>query len=142
MGMFDSLHSMRHSKEDALNNREFEHLLAGARELDEYESLQARFVIFMAGRLGMRRGEIAHITREWVDWNRNMICIPYHERCIKGRQTMDICGDCRLKAKQRADHNPELSVKKAEEMQWVAKTPEAAREIPFDHKATSSVSIR
>ena len=32
-----------------------------------------------------------------------MICIPYHEPCIKGRESIDICGYCRQNAEQRAD---------------------------------------
>lgn len=87
--MWESYYGPRHSKRDALSNREFEKLLKGARELKEYQSLQARFVIFMAGRLGMRKGEITHMTQDWVDWKRNMICIPYHEPCIKARHFSD-----------------------------------------------------
>jgi len=39
--MWDSYYGPRHSKRDALSNREFELLLDGARELDDYYSLQA-----------------------------------------------------------------------------------------------------
>lgn len=139
--MWDSYHRPRHSKKDALKNREFEHLLKGARELNDYQSLQARFIIFMAGRLGMRKGEITHMTRQWVDWNRNMICIPYHEPCIKGRNSMDICGYCRQNAKQKVEHNPDLTMDEAEEMHWVAKTEEASREIPFDFHPRVSLLV-
>lgn len=130
--MWKSYHGPRHSKRDALSNREFELLLKGARELNDYQSLQARFVIFMAGRLGIRKGELTHMTKEWVDWRRNMICIPYHEPCIKARDSLDICGYCRQNAKQRFEHNPDLDMEESEQMQWVAKTEEAARDIPFD----------
>lgn len=40
--MWDSYHRPRHSKRDALSNREFELLLKGARDLNDYQSLQAR----------------------------------------------------------------------------------------------------
>jgi integrase len=139
--MWESYHHPRHSKRDSLSNREFELLLRGARKLDEHRSLQARFAIFMAGRLGMRKGEITHMTREWIDWKRNMICIPYHENCIKARDTMGICGYCRQSADQRLEHNPDLDREESETMQWVAKTEEAAREIPFDFHPRVSLLV-
>lgn len=76
--------STRHSKEDALSEREFEELLAATYRLDEYWSLQCRFVVLMAGRLGLRAGEIAHMRSSRVDFRRNMICIPAHQPCESG----------------------------------------------------------
>lgn len=125
-------HPTRHSKEDALNDRDFEELLKGARKLKPYQSLQSRFAIFMMGRLGMRKGEITHMTRDWIDWNRNMICIPRHENCIKGKNSMDICGYCKSLAEQKAEHNLDIDYKEAKEAQWTAKTEESVRDIPFD----------
>jgi integrase len=131
----------RHSKRDALNNRNFELLLRGARKLNEYQSLQARFIIFLSGRLGMRKGEITHMTKDWVDWSRSMICVPPHEPCIKGRNSMDICGYCRQNAKQKANHNENLSLEECKERCWVAKTEQAVREIPFDFHPRVSLVI-
>jgi len=139
--MWESHHRPRRSKRDALTNREFEILLNGARQLDDYQSLQARFAIFMAGRLGLRRGEIAHMTRDWVDWNRNMLCIPHHEPCLKGRDSMGICGSCHQQAKQRVEHNPDLEIEDAKDLQWRAKTREASRDIPFDFHPRVSLLI-
>jgi len=68
--------SVRHSKADAISEREFELLVQSCRELDGYYALQARFVVFAAGRLGLRAGEIAHCRASWVDWRRNRIEIP------------------------------------------------------------------
>lgn len=89
----------------------------------------------------MRKGELTHMTEQWVDWKRNMICIPYHEPCIKAKNSMDICGYCRQNAKQRVEHNPDLDMDEAEDMQWVAKTEEAAREIPFDFHPRVSLLV-
>lgn len=122
---------VRHSKEDALDDREYQLLLEGAGRMREYYGFQARFVILAAGRLGMRRSEIAHLREEWVDWRRNMIVIPRHERCTKGRDG-DPCGTCRTQAKQIAEHN-DISMERALDTRWAAKTDAAAREIPFDH---------
>lgn len=123
----------RHSKEDALSDREFQLLLEGADELnDSYYGIQGRFCVLLAGRLGMRRGEIGHMKESWVDWRRNMIEIPMHEPCYGERGGDGICGDCRQLADQMVDHNPELTREEAHAQFWKPKTPAAAREIPFD----------
>lgn len=67
----------RHSREDALSERDFELLLEGATQYKQ--SLQARFVVLVAGRLGLRSGEIAHLRGDWLDWRRNMIRDERHE---------------------------------------------------------------
>ena len=72
-----------HSKEDALDDREFELLLEGARELarsDYYYDADPVFVIQVLGRLGLRRGELAHLSEDWIDWRNEMIVIPDHHR--------------------------------------------------------------
>lgn len=129
------------SKEDALNQHEFERLMRGAHKLDDYYSLQARFAILLAGRLGMRKGEITHITEQWVDLDREMICVPQHENCIKARESMDICGYCKQQAEQRVEHNDELTMDEAEELAWLAKTAEAVRDIPFGFHPRMSLVI-
>lgn len=53
----------RHTHQDALTNREFERLLKACEQLPEPEQFEARL---MAGRLGLRAGEIAHTTIEWI----------------------------------------------------------------------------
>jgi len=57
-----------HSKEDALSEREFELLLEAASRLsasDYYYTPDPEFTIYVLGRLGLRRGELAHL-RELV----------------------------------------------------------------------------
>jgi len=94
-----------HSREYALDGREFELFLEGARRIeDDDRSLQARFIAFVGGRLGFRPGELCHITSDWIDWRRRRIQIPYHEPCEKGKDG-GICGYCRQQATQRVDHN-------------------------------------
>ena len=58
----------RHVHEDALDDDEFEKLLAGAKRLDPPWNLEAMFIVFAGGRLGLRVGEIAHLRREWVSF--------------------------------------------------------------------------
>lgn len=120
-----------HSKEDALSDREFEHLIEGTYEMDDYYSLEARFVSLVAGRLGLRAGEIVHMKESWVDWRRRMIVIPPHDPCDKGRDG-GICGYCKQLAQQRAEHNPDVTLEQALDERWKPKTGAAAREVPFD----------
>ena len=57
-----------HSKDLALDEREFELLLEGARRIGDYRGRQATTIILLAGRLGMRSGEITHLQEDWIDW--------------------------------------------------------------------------
>jgi hypothetical protein len=94
-----------HSKELALDDREFELLVEGARRIDSnYQSAQARFGVLVAGRLGLRAGEIVHMQEDWIDWRNRRICIPSHERCTKGKDG-GICGYCEQAARQAVEYN-------------------------------------
>jgi integrase len=126
--------TVRHSKEDALTEREFEKLLEGASRLrrsDYYYKADPEFVISMLGRLGLRRGELVHLRESWIDWRNKMIKIPTHDGCDFGKGG-DICGYCEQLAKQRAEYaGNDLSLEQAREWVWVPKTEAAAREIYF-----------
>lgn len=124
----------RHSKEDALSDHEFELLYEAAQRLpDEYYSLQCKFVVIVAGRLGLRVGELSHMTKEWVDWDEKMIRIPRHENCD--------CGSCRQHAQQKEDHNEHLDFDTAMDKRWHPKTEAAIREVPFGFSARIEVVI-
>lgn len=125
--------TVRHSKEDALSEMEFELLLEGARKMnkDYYYEPDPEFTIMVLGRLGLRRGELAHLQESWIDWRENMITIPSHERCTKGKNG-EPCGYCHQIAKQRAEYAGDgLSFEEALSWMWVPKTEAAAREIYF-----------
>jgi len=125
--------SVRHSKEDALTDTEFEKLLEGARQMnmDYYYEPDPLFTIMVLGRLGLRRGELAHLKEEWIDWREKMIHIPSHESCAKGKGG-DVCGYCKQLAKQRASYDGNgLTYDEAIEWMWVPKTEAAARSIYF-----------
>lgn len=121
----------RHCKEDALDGREFQLLLEGAGRMRDYYGNQARFIILVMGRLGMRRSELAHMREDWVDWRRNMIVVPRFQPCEKGKGG-GICGCCRASARQKTEYNPDISFEEALRASWHPKTKAAAREIPFD----------
>lgn len=120
------------SKEDSLTDREFELLLEGAHDLDgDFFELETKFIILVAGRLGLRAGEIAHMRESWIDWRRRMIVIPAYEECDFGRDG-GICGSCKQAAKQKVRHNDGVSIEEARAESWTPKTDAAAREVPFD----------
>ena len=95
---------VRHSRERALSDREFERLLQGIERIDcDWYRLQTRFVVLVAGRLGMRAGEIAHMREDWVDFRSGMIRIPEQDHCDKGEDGGP-CGYCRSLAKSVVSH--------------------------------------
>lgn len=94
-----------HSKELALNDRDYELLLEGARAIGkEYYSQQARFAILVAGRLGLRSGEITHMRSDWINWRKRRIEIPRQQDCESGRND-GLCGHCEQAAKQMVEYN-------------------------------------
>lgn len=131
----------RHCKEDALSDREFERAVEATYRLDDdYFAVEARMILFAAGRLGMRSGEITHLKEDWVDWRANLIKIPRYARCTDGKDG-DICGSCRQAAEQMCKHNGDLDIETAESMMWGPKTESAAREIPIDATTRAEIAI-
>ena len=63
----------RHSREDALTEREFELLYQSISEMKSSKQLETKFIMMCAGRMGMRGGEIAHIRNEWIDTSTHTI---------------------------------------------------------------------
>lgn len=130
----------KHTKEDALSDREYELLLESASQMDEYYRLQCKLVLLLGGRLGMRAGEIAHLKESWIDWRRNMIVIPRYQRCEKGKGG-GVCGYCRSQAEQMLEHNEGMEYEDAEHEMWSPKTEAAAREIPFDASTRAEICM-
>lgn len=114
----------RHTHQDALSEREFEHLLDACDEPSDPHSFEARLICLLAGRLGLRRGEIAHFSMAWLDWDRKLLRIPSFEPCD--------CGYCRRQARSEARNSDELSYASALAGRWHPKTAASARVIPFD----------
>lgn len=134
---------VRHCKEDALDDREFELLLEGARDLarsDYYYDADPTFVVQVLGRLGLRRGELAHLSEDWIDWRNEMISIPEHHDCRMG-QDGSVCGYCKQLARQRVDVADGLSMDEALSWMWVPKTEAAARDIYFGFDARLKLAI-
>lgn len=117
---------MTKTRELALTEREYERLLIGATQLNgQSRQLEARAAILLGGRLGLRPGEVAHFSGDWVDRRREMIQIPEHEDCE--------CGYC----KDRAKHSGSDSLGEY----WQPKTDAAVRDVPYAFSQRASVAI-
>lgn len=114
---------VRHSHEDALDERTFERLMDAAGELEAPFDAETMFILVAAGRLGMRAGEITHMRAEWIDWDRELIEIPSHEPCD--------CGYCVSQAWQSDGYDTPKTFEDAMEESWSPKTETAARAVPF-----------
>lgn len=114
----------RHTHEAALTDRQFERLLEACSRLPAPRDFEVRFIRLVAGRLGLRAGEIAHSRTAWVNWDRRTIRIPQQEACR--------CGYCRRQAQQETTHNDDLSIEDAVASRWYPKTVASARLILFD----------
>lgn len=122
---------MEATREKALSEREFELLLEGAGRIeDSKRRLESRAAILLGGRLGLRPGETTHLTASWIDREQQMIRIPTHHDCTKGRDG-GICGYCRQAVKQRMSHDPDKQFEKLAERYWLPKTEAASRTVPF-----------
>ena len=95
-----------HSRDDALSPREFEQLITASHQVDRDDiELECRTLLYLTGRLGMRKGEVAHLSEEWVDWADGTITIPEHDACTKGQHAAEPCGYCRRRATDRVEAN-------------------------------------
>ncbi|MFB1066430.1 tyrosine-type recombinase/integrase [Natrinema sp. H-ect4] len=135
-----STNKTRHSKEDALDEREYELLLEGATRLDEPYSRETRFIVLVAGRLGLRLGEMTHMRESWVDWRKRMIEIPRHQGCDKGKSG-GLCGLCKQQMRQQVAHNDDLEIEDVRPSMWRSKTDAAARAVPFDFDPRTELAI-
>lgn len=115
----------RHSHQDALSEQQYERLLDACDELDEPYQTEARFAIVVCGRLGLRGGELAHLSKSWVDFDKQVINIPAYQDCN--------CGYCRQQAELRVTNaDGELTLDDAMAERWNPKTSHAVRCVPFD----------
>lgn len=122
----------RHSREDAISDRQFDDLYKAADEMKDPYRLDCLFVLIVAGRLGLRAGELCHVTEDWLNWERQQIEIPRFDPCTKGRGG-DVCGYCRDRAKKSAYAFEDKTVDEALEERWNPKTENGSRAVPFGY---------
>lgn len=133
-----------HSKEDALSDREFELLLEGAKELSRseyYYDPDPEMVVYVLGRLGLRRGELVHLDEDWIDWREQRIEIPAYAPCNRG-QGNRACGECRQSARQRVEYaGGGLSFEEACDWMWTPKTEAGVREVYYGHDTRAELYL-
>lgn len=132
-----------HSREKALNDREFELLLEGAKELsrsDHYYDPDPELTVYLLGRLGLRRGELAHLQESWINWREKQIEIPATRPCDIGKDG-SICGDCVQKARQRVEHADDLTLEEALRWSWTPKTEAGIRDVYYGHDTRAELYL-
>jgi len=128
------------TREKALTERDFERLLQATYRIDDdKQALEARTLILVGGRLGLRPGELTHLSSSWIDWQRQMIRIPSHDSCEKGRHG-GLCGYCR-QAVEKQTQTSEQSFDELSEQYWQPKTTAAARAVPFHFSSRVQVAL-
>lgn len=128
------------TREHVLREREFERLLLGAGRLSGTDRIEARAAVLIMGRLGLRGGELIHLSESWIDWRHHLVRIPDHDSCTKGRDG-GVCGSCRQAAEQRQQHGDDRPVEEIVEDYWQPKTDAAVRDIPFDWSVRVEVAL-
>lgn len=128
------------TREKALTERDFERLLQATYRIDnDQQALEARTLILVGGRLGLRPGELTHLSSSWIDWQRQMIRIPAHDPCEKGRHS-GLCGYCR-QAVDKQTHTTNQSFSELSDQYWQPKTSAAARAVPFHISSRVQVAL-
>lgn len=121
---------VRHSHEDALTEASYHEFVATAKELPEPFDAQCHALLVLAGRLGMRAGEITHIRQSWINREKEVIDIPRYSDCQTGRSG-GVCGYCKKRAREAAEHN-DITYEEALADRWNPKTAKGARAVPYD----------
>jgi len=113
----------RHSKDDALSETELQKLIETA------DNRFDRAIVVLSGYEGMRSSEIAHMTKDWVDFQDDTITIPEEQNCN--------CSECIVRKKRLAmqDGASKDEVDKIKKGIWMPKTENSARMIPIRNKA-------
>lgn len=92
--------------------------------------MECRFAIRVMGELGLRAGELSHISEDWVDFDYSKIEIPSYWPCDRGTDG-DVCGYCKKRARSYAEvHN--VPLEDAKELRWEPKLAASARTVPYD----------
>ncbi|GGL21679.1 hypothetical protein GCM10009037_01240 [Halarchaeum grantii] len=128
------------TRERSLTERDFERLIRATYRIDDDEkALEARALVLVGGRLGLRPGEFTHLSSSWIDWQRQMIRIPSHHQCTKGRDG-SLCGYCRQVIEQQVQSS-DRSFAELEREYWQPKTTAGARAVPFHFSPRVHVAL-
>lgn len=128
------------TRERVLNGGEFERLLIGALRIGGDRGLEAWAASIIMGRLGLRAGEMCHLSGEWVDTRERILSIPGHDPCTKG-QDGGVCGDCKQAIRQRQENGDDRSFNAIAAEYWQPKTDGSVRSIPYDWSARTEEAL-
>lgn len=113
------------AKEDMPSPREYRALKRAAREkVDEKYQLESLYLIRVMGELGLRAGEISHMTEEWVDFDQLEITLPVYDQCCKGKDGGP-CGYCKKRARAEAEKDESITYETALRTRWKPKNEES-----------------
>lgn len=125
----------RSAREDAPRRHVFRALFRAAREKVKPKFRdECAFIVATAGLLGLRGGEICHMTREWVDLDRGVIYIPRHDPCTKADG--DPCGYCHKRVRSAIEHDDGLTYEEALAQRWQPKMEASSRPVWYDWSDT------
>lgn len=115
----------RSSRDDAPSPRRYRAMKrAAAEDVKEEFQLQCMFALVTMGELGLRAGELCHMTRDWVDLDRGVVQIPSKDDCE--------CGYCRQQAKQQVERYGIRTFEKDLDRRWCPKMEASIRTIPYN----------
>lgn len=118
----------RHAAEDAPSVEEFERVYTAAYDTDDRtKRIENQFIVYGAGRLTKRSGELLHFNPDWVDRERKIIQIPYRDPCT--------CRYCQERAQDLAETHNELTYDDALGRYWNPKYRASVRAIPYGWSA-------
>lgn len=132
---------VRYARQDALTERQVVQMLQETWKMDDKErAFEIRLIIHCTARLGMRCGELAHLSSDWIHMREGVVQIPSFDTCTQGKGNQ-ICGYCRNRARDYVETHEDVSFEEALEMRWNPKTENAERSIPFDFNIRTEFCI-
>jgi len=127
-----------HARDDALSPRAFEQLINASYEIEKDRIEQeCRTLLYLTGRVGLRKGEVAHLSEEWVDWSDGTITIPEADACTNGQHAAEPCGYCRRRAEDRVESTNITHAEAVEAVRHALDAPDAVDEDVIDAEAAS-----
>jgi len=125
-----------HARDDALSPREFEQLVESSYRIDnERIELECRTLLYLAGRIGLRKGEITHLSPTWMNWTEGTIEIPESDPCTKGQHDAEPCGYCRRRAEDRVETNNITLEEAVDAVRHVLDEPENVPDAQIEREA-------
>lgn len=125
-----------HARDDALSPREFEQLVESSYRIDNDRiELECRTLLYLAGRIGLRKGEITHLSSAWMNWTEGTIEIPESDPCTKGQHDAEPCGYCRRRAEDRVETNNITLEEAVDAVRHVLDEPESVPDAHIEREA-------